>query len=80
MQDRQPPDRRNFLRHTAGPYIGGIRHHIHRAGFARLVTAPFAASYFITFTTIRQLLCTDSSPVATYETCTRVVLDGAIVL
>ena len=21
MQDRQPPDRRNFLRHTAGPYI-----------------------------------------------------------
>jgi hypothetical protein len=22
MQDRQPPNRRNFLRHTAGPYIG----------------------------------------------------------
>ncbi len=21
MQDRQPPDRRNFLRHTAGPYM-----------------------------------------------------------
>jgi hypothetical protein len=21
MQDRQPPNRKNFLRHTAGPYI-----------------------------------------------------------
>jgi hypothetical protein len=27
MRDRQPPNRRNFLRHTAGPYIRvNLRH------------------------------------------------------